>query len=48
MLWLRTRITSERTRSRFDSQALENAGGDTLTLANEAEQQMLRAYVVVV
>ena len=43
----RTRMTSWRTLSRFTPSDSEHAGGDALALADEAEQQVLRADVVV-
>ena len=43
----RTRMTSWRTLSRFTPRTLEHAGGDALALADEAEEQVLGADVVV-
>ena len=43
----RTRMTSWRTLSRLTPRRLEHAGGDALALADEAEQQVLGADVVV-
>ena len=43
----RTRMTSWRTLSRLTPERLEDAGGDPLALADQAEQQVLRADVVV-
>ena len=43
----RTRMTSWRTLSRLTPERLEDAGGDPLALADEAQQQVLRADVVV-
>ena len=40
-------MTSWRTLSRLTPERLEDAGGDPLALADEAEQQVLRADVVV-
>ena len=46
-LWDRTRMTSWRTLSRLTPERLQDAGGDALALADQAEQQVLRADVVV-
>ena len=43
----RTRMTSWRTLSRLTPERLEHAGGDALALADEPEQQVLGADVVV-
>ena len=45
--WDRTRMTSWRTLSRFTPRRLEHARGDALALADEAQEQVLRADVVV-
>ena len=44
---LRMRVVSARTRSRFTPEAFEHAGGDAFALADEAEEQVLGADVVV-
>ena len=48
VLWERMRVVSVRTRSRLTPRISSTPNGDALTLADEAEEQVLRADVAVV
>ena len=47
-LWLSMRVVSVRTFSRVDAQAFKNAGGNALSLSDEAKEKVLGANIVMI